>query len=686
VAELTRGKLSDRPWGYTVGALGLRGLTGQLWLLADGKQYCIAFSGGAIVGAFSPTTSDSAVRVALTSHLVSSTQVAEITRRIAADPERDEIDVIAEAARLGAEQVYKLRRRVVAQRAARTFAIEVGEFVVEDTVTLPVVEGGDLDVRTVIYLGAKTNLGEQRLDAELAQIGVWFKLKPEAVADLPQFGFADAEKPVLRRLVEGANLADLIGDPEIDARLARTVIYAVASCSACEISATPGPSARPATRPPPQRSPSTITAGELRRGNPTIDALNQARTRTTDARQIPTTNPPLARTLTPIPSQTMPPQPRTTTGGQAPPVARTMTNPTAPPVARTMTNPTAPPVARTMTPVPSRTTTPVTTPPAPRTTTPGATMPPPARTVTPSEPPPPPSRTATPTTPQPRNRTSSPSLGGDGVVRMKSPTTTTGPHRALRGSDPPATERPRTASSAIDDTEKLISELVPLLDSDADHFAILGVPFDAPVGTVRSAYFNLARKLHPDRLASLGIDDPARNAQRLFAQINTAFSVLADPERREQYVQKAKRGAVGRAEDAKAEEMAQRVMRAEEAFRRGEMAMRREQIDMAIAEFGAAAALRPQESEYQALLAWAKFTHAPDKQAVATETRTALQKAADASENSPTARFYLGRVERMLGREKEALVHFQEVLRLKPGHTEASSEVRILEQRLRGRR
>ena len=53
---------------------------------------------------------------------------------------------------------------------------------------------------------------------------------------------------------------------------------------------------------------------------------------------------------------------------------------------------------------------------------------------------------------------------------------------------------------------------------------------------------------------------------------------------------------------------------------------------------------------------------------------------------SPTGHFYLGRVERMLGREKQALGHFMEVLMIKPHHSEASSEVRILEQRLKNRR
>ena len=54
MAELTRGTVADRPWGRTLAALGLRGLTGQLALTADGKTYEIAFAGGAVVAASSP--------------------------------------------------------------------------------------------------------------------------------------------------------------------------------------------------------------------------------------------------------------------------------------------------------------------------------------------------------------------------------------------------------------------------------------------------------------------------------------------------------------------------------------------------------------------------------------------------------------------------------------------------------
>src|SRR6266542_2136690 len=97
---LARGSVTDRPWGMTLGALGMRGLTGELALSADGKQYRVAFDQGAIVGAYSPMVADSAVRLALTGNLITSSQVSELTRRLAAAPDRDDVDVIAELCRL----------------------------------------------------------------------------------------------------------------------------------------------------------------------------------------------------------------------------------------------------------------------------------------------------------------------------------------------------------------------------------------------------------------------------------------------------------------------------------------------------------------------------------------------------------------------------------------------------------
>lgn len=653
MTELARGRVGDRPWGRTLGALGTRGLTGQLTLTESGMSYRIAFQQGGVVGAASPLAADAAVRLALTGGLVTSTQVADITRKIAANSNRDEVDVVAEAAKLAPDQATKLRRRLVAQRAARTFSVEQGEFFVEDSIDIAVVPGSELDIRAVIYFGARSNLAEERLAAEVERLGGWFKLTAAAVNDLPQFGFTANDKPVLQQLATGASLDDLERDApsNVGVRGVQAIVYALVSCNACEV----GPSRprRPTSVPPP--------AAMARTSSPQLPVVQRAPSASGPVVQ----RAPSTSQSGPLPRASSPQLPvRPKTASVAPPPNTPMT------ITRQI-----PTVPRTMS--PSQTTGPVplvpAAPAAPRTTSPSQTGP----------------------LPLAQSRTTSPSQTGPILARTSSQSgahlrphspTGTGPHVA-RTSTPTAPQVARTPSTQLkgsQETEALIRDRLGLLERGADHFVLLGIAQDASPDVTRAAYFTLARKLHPDRIASLGITELRRDAQRLFAQINAAFAVLGDPAKRAAYVEVLGRGGESavRAEEAKAGEVALRAMHAEEAFRRGEMALRREQLDQALVEFTTAIEMQPNEPEYQAMLAWTKFAAATDKAPIAHETRQKLGRAAEQSKTSLTARFYLGRVERILGRDRDALSHFQEVLRQKPNHAAASSEVRVIEARL----
>ncbi len=569
MAELARGTVVDRPWGQTLSALASRGLTGEVTVIADGKPFAVAFDGGIVVAASSPLGSDAAVRVALTGHLVSSTQVTDIVRKQAAAPHREEIEVIAEAARLTPDQAMRLRRRVIAQRAARTFSLERGEFIVDDTITLPAVPGSELDIRTVTYLGAKQFLSEVRLNSDLGQLGGWFQIKPEAIEDLPQFGFGDAEQAVVEPLIHGAGLLEL-ERPDLDQRMVRAVVYALVCSGMCTIE----PHARAPQRaargaPPPRPQPQDLESPTVRRPA-AVDAPTRRRPAVADR---------AATEADPAPPKE-----------QSPP----------PPSAVTVDAPTA-------------------------------------------------------------------------VGRKKPPTAA-----------PPA--RSRVAGAQTDSVEELIKTKLAILDQHVDHYTLIGVARDATAAQIRAAYFALARQLHPDRLSSLGIADPDRRAQRLFAELNTAFAVLSDAQRRDEYTSILQRGGskAVRAEQVKAEELTQRVLDSEEAFRKGEMALRRDQIESAIRELMRAVELNPDEADYQATLAWARFCGAPDKMAVSAATRKTLEAAMKQSPKAVTPRFYLGRVERMLGNDLDALRYFREVLEVMPHHVEAGSEVRAIESRTGG--
>jgi hypothetical protein len=104
--------------------------------------------------------------------------------------------------------------------------------------------------------------------------------------------------------------------------------------------------------------------------------------------------------------------------------------------------------------------------------------------------------------------------------------------------------------------------------------------------------------------------------------------------------------------------------------------------ELAVREAAAAMLLVPESLDYQALHAWATFCAATDKAAAADEARTVLEKACHHAEAPHEIRLHLGRLERAVGREREALRHFRAVLERVPDHAQAAAELRELEEQL----
>ncbi len=73
-----------------------------------------------------------------------------------------------------------------------------------------------------------------------------------------------------------------------------------------------------------------------------------------------------------------------------------------------------------------------------------------------------------------------------------------------------------------------------------DYYEILGASKDADEDTIKKAYRRLAMQYHPDR-------NPGKEkwANEKFKEINEAFSVLGDPEKRKQYDQFGTMGNIG---------------------------------------------------------------------------------------------------------------------------------------------
>jgi len=711
-----RGSVIDRPWGLTLGAIALRGHTGQLTIDSDGKRHAIAFDHGAVVAATSPAAADAIARIALTNHFITSTQVPDITRRLAASPDRDEVDVLAEVIRFTPEQVTKLRHRLVAQRAARTFSLERGDFVLDDRIALPVFPGVSVDHRHVIYLGVR-NLSEQRLLDDLRQLGSYFVLKPDAVDELPRFGFEHGAQPVLEALKLGTSLPELeASHRELDPRLAQAVIYALVSCSACVIPQRTQTAAQPVARAATPRNVTARASTRVGRPAPPREPHAPAATAraTTGRAQSPPTPPPAAPSS---PEPPEPPQmPATGTRQDLPPsdaasptparpggatqsalAAGTSTYPsvatqsgarttTLPATARTATPPatartaTPPAAARTAT---SPTSYSGTTSQDPGTNTPAATRP---RTVSDT-------RTARTTTPTPDPSATSP------TTPAPARTPTAPPSRAAT---PSAIQTPPPARSAARTASSLPPPAASRADTDeAGKFTEIPTPSPLP-GSAKApgaATFGerqsprttapttpaaqrpaISRAMTPSDAEFRGFGEQ-RTPSGFVEQHTPGFGDQRTPQnQRTPTDPSASRTPTGSPIPSRVS--TDNAATAEEAFKRGEAAMKRDQPGEAILEFKTAYDLNPQDVDAAGMLAWAKFCAAGDKAAIGADTRKALERAVYKSLKPERARFYLGRVERMLGRDKEAHRHFQEVLDLKPNHAEAASEIRAIEARM----
>jgi len=255
--ELARGTVGDRAWAITLATLARRGFSGQLTLhVPDGKRFAFAFERGFVVAARSPLAADSVARIALTGHFASAAHVAELTRRLAAMPSRDEVDVLAALAQLSPPQVAKLRVEVILRRAAHTFALDAGEYLLEDRSCLPA-HGCPVDVRAVVYQGVRMHLSEAKLEDELRTLGgTRFVLEPQAAGELHRFGFCDGEWPILAALREGASFAELEArHRDLDPRTMRAAVYSLVVCGTARVLAmgrTPTPPSVPRTKTNPE--------------------------------------------------------------------------------------------------------------------------------------------------------------------------------------------------------------------------------------------------------------------------------------------------------------------------------------------------------------------------------------------------------------------------------------------------
>lgn len=234
------------------------------------------------------------------------------------------------------------------------------------------------------------------------------------------------------------------------------------------------------------------------------------------------------------------------------------------------------------------------------------------------------------------------------------------------------------AGEAAGAEEAIRNELAAMAERlrGRDVFGVLGVDRSAGDEKIRAAYTDLAKRTHPDRFSSSS-DAVKRIAEEVFGIISHAYEAIGSAKRRAAFFASERQAEEDRAEI----EVAQRALRAEQAYQRGQQALRGRQYERALECFREAVESYGEEAEYHAYCAWAWYLVDPDRHG---RVHEALQQARQARKLAPDRDkpyLILGRLYKAAGRMETAEKMFTRAVQLEPDCVEAVRELRLIHMR-----
>ncbi len=661
MAIVGRGNIGERPFARSIYWIAAKRFTGDFAIDADGETYRLWWHNGTVIDAHSPSPADTEGRVALTIGLVNSTQLGEALRRSASDGASSTLQTLVEIARLSPQQLLDIKRRAFAQRALRMFAIEKGRFLLDDTgSTTPDPDLLALPVRWLIYRGLRLYYSEERLSREFAvAMGARFSLPPSGVPHVREFGFGNREQKCIEALTQQAHTLDELIErcTSLSRKQVLALVYSLLATDVIVAERNVAQGAAVSSRPVPYHArPGTSPSAPpgFSRTQPLPPVARRAQTDAVNAPPPPQPRPAPARPASKLPASKLPAS--KLPASKLPASGRPAPTPPSPSPSRPSTQ--VLPNTATQEPPPQMTAQAVSQRSSRSTMRihgkPGSRHAAVARPVKQSG-----SRPIRATVPIHQ------------IAKAKG-------HSVHHVQGPKSSGRSTTMPAASPEVIRgLIKHKLTDIDDGCDYFTLLGVPQDASPGAIRQAYFGLARKFHPDRLRAAGITDMTTESQRLFAEINLAFGVLSVPQKCAEY----KKGLSKPRQSEEDALKANRIISAEEHFRRGEWALRSNQWEEARNAFTKAAELNPDEAEHHALLAWTLWCLASDREAILPKIKEMFVRAFALSPKNLAALYFRARVASMCGDIENALSYFQQVQKADADYRDVALQIRVIEGR-----
>lgn len=268
-----------------------------------------------------------------------------------------------------------------------------------------------------------------------------------------------------------------------------------------------------------------------------------------------------------------------------------------------------------------------------------------------------------------------------GLLELADPPDARPKRRAAPGAAPPGTRTatsggaPAATGERHDPRIAELSELAAQLRAGS-HFEVLGIEPTAPEHEVRGAWERLSARTHPDRFSGSG--QAVRDlAAEVFALLREAYETLSDPRRRQEYILQRRREQ----READQRGQAELALQAETEFRKGETALRSRDYEGALAHFGRALELYPDEGDHHAHYGWALYLCHPGDPSIVTEALEHVRRGLKLASHREKPYLFMGRLYKAIGRADVAEKMFTRAVQIQPESVEALRELRLINMR-----
>jgi len=194
-------------------------------------------------------------------------------------------------------------------------------------------------------------------------------------------------------------------------------------------------------------------------------------------------------------------------------------------------------------------------------------------------------------------------------------------------------------------------------------YQVLDVPRSASDEDIKKAYFQMARRFHPDRFERKAVAEYKAQIDDVFDAITSAYRVLSSKDKRHEYDREIAAGAQDDAQDS--------VKKAEVKFRQGRTMFEMERFDDAVSLLEEAIRLRRDKADYFLLMAMAE-SHVPS---YLRKAEADFLKAIALEPWNPEGYVGLGQLYKNEGLTTKAIRQFDKALETDPEHAQARQEL-----------